>query len=87
MNNETQNVLLECALLKPAVYHRSCSSSWPASDAYHRYERGVHPALQHKAMERATRCTPIDICGGEAGPVIDITNEATLPKRNHHFTS
>ncbi|MGQ7789889.1 hypothetical protein ACULNC_13840 [Shigella flexneri] len=26
-------------------------------------------------------CLLIDICGGEAGPVIDITNEATLPKR------
>jgi phenylalanyl-tRNA synthetase beta chain len=31
-------------------------------------------------MERATRLL-IDICGGEAGPVIDVTNEATLPKR------
>jgi phenylalanyl-tRNA synthetase beta subunit len=27
-------------------------------------------------MERATRLL-IDICGGEAGPVIDVTNEAT----------
>ena len=50
------------------------------TDASHRYERGVDPALQHKAMERATRLL-IDICGGEAGPVIDISNEATLPKR------
>ena len=31
-------------------------------------------------MERATRLL-IDICGGEAGPIIDVTNEATLPKR------
>lgn len=29
VNDETQNVLLECAF-QPAVYHRSCSSSWPA---------------------------------------------------------
>lgn len=36
-------------------------------------------ALQYKAMERATRLL-IDICGGEAGPVIDATNEAALPK-------
>ncbi|KAB2528685.1 phenylalanine--tRNA ligase subunit beta [Enterobacter hormaechei] len=50
------------------------------TDASHRYERGVDPALQYKAMERATRLL-IDICGGEAGPVIDVTNEATLPKR------
>ena len=40
----------------------------------------MDPALQYKAMERATRLL-IDICGGEAGPVIDVTNEATLPKR------
>ncbi|NBD83137.1 phenylalanine--tRNA ligase subunit beta, partial [Citrobacter werkmanii] len=50
------------------------------TDASHRYERGVDPALQYKAMERATRLL-IDICGGEAGPIIDVTNEATLPKR------
>ncbi|XPE38854.1 hypothetical protein ACNKHS_08945 [Shigella flexneri] len=37
------------------------------------------PALQYKAMERATRSL-IDR-GGEAGPVIDVTSEATLPKR------
>ncbi|EOU3784079.1 phenylalanine--tRNA ligase subunit beta, partial [Escherichia coli] len=50
------------------------------TDASHRYERGVDPALQAKAMERATRLL-IDICGGHAGPVIDVTNEAALPKR------
>ncbi|MGS3191307.1 phenylalanine--tRNA ligase beta subunit-related protein, partial [Escherichia coli] len=49
-------------------------------DASYRYERGVDPALQYKAMERATRLLS-DICGGEAGPVSDITSEATLPKR------
>ncbi|MDP1183273.1 phenylalanine--tRNA ligase subunit beta, partial [Klebsiella pneumoniae] len=38
------------------------------------------PALQYKALERATRLL-IDLCGGEAGPVIDVTNEETLPKR------
>ncbi|MDP1217528.1 phenylalanine--tRNA ligase beta subunit-related protein, partial [Klebsiella pneumoniae] len=50
------------------------------TDASHRYERGVDPALQYKALERATRLL-IDLCGGEAGPVIDVTNEETLPKR------
>ena len=40
----------------------------------------MDPALQYKAMERATRLL-IDICGGEAGPVIDVTNQAALPKR------
>lgn len=36
-------------------------------------------ALRYQAMERATRLL-MDICGGEAGPIIDVTNEATLPK-------
>jgi phenylalanyl-tRNA synthetase beta chain len=39
----------------------------------------VDSALQYQAMERATRLL-MDICGGEAGPIIDVTNEATLPK-------
>ncbi len=40
----------------------------------------MDPALQYKAIERATRLL-LDICGGDAGPIIDVSNEATLPKR------
>ncbi len=79
VNDETQNVLLECAFLARSITGRARRHGLH-TDASHRYERGVDPALQYKAMERATRLL-IDICGGEAGPVIDITNEATLPKR------
>ncbi|PYH13725.1 phenylalanine--tRNA ligase subunit beta [Escherichia coli] len=80
VNDETQNVLLECAFFSPLSITGRARRHSLHTDASHRYERGVDPALQHKAMERATRLL-IDICGGEAGPVIDITNEATLPKR------
>ena len=80
VNDETQNVLLECAFFSPLSITGRARRHGLHTDASHRYERGVDPALQHKAMERATRLL-IDICGGEAGPVIDITNEATLPKR------
>ena len=80
VNDETQNVLLECAFFSPLSITGRARRHGLHTDASHRYERGVDPALQHKAMERATRLL-IDICGGEAGPVIDISNEATLPKR------
>ncbi|MCL0166149.1 phenylalanine--tRNA ligase beta subunit-related protein, partial [Klebsiella pneumoniae] len=80
VNDETQNVLLECAFFSPLSITGRARRHGLHTDASHRYERGVDPALQHKAMERATRLL-IDICGGEAGPVIDITSEATLPKR------
>ena len=80
VNDETQNVLLECAFFSPLSITGRARRHGLHTDASHRYERGVDPALQYKAMERATRLL-IDICGGEAGPVIDVTNEDTLPKR------
>lgn len=80
VNDETQNVLLECAFFSPLSITGRARRHGLHTDASHRYERGVDPALQYKAMERATRLL-IDICGGEAGPVIDVTHEATLPKR------
>ncbi|MEE9685179.1 phenylalanine--tRNA ligase subunit beta [Lelliottia amnigena] len=79
VNDETQNVLLECAFFSPLSITGRARRHGLHTDASHRYERGVDPALQYKAMERATRLL-IDICGGEAGPVIDVTNEAMLPK-------
>lgn len=79
VNDETQNVLLECAFFNPLSITGRARRHGLHTDASHRYERGVDPQLQYKAMERATRLL-LDICGGEAGPVIDVTNESTLPK-------
>jgi phenylalanyl-tRNA synthetase beta chain len=80
VNDQTQNVLLECAFFSPLSITGRARRHGLHTDASHRYERGVDPALQHKAMERATRLL-IDICGGEAGPVIDVTNASHLPAR------
>ncbi len=78
VNTETQNVLLECAFFSPLSITGRARRHGLHTDASHRYERGVDPALQHKAMERATRLL-MDICGGEAGPVIDVTAPSHLP--------
>ncbi|WP_338567626.1 phenylalanine--tRNA ligase subunit beta [Erwinia sp. E_sp_B01_3] len=80
VNEETANVLFECAFFSPLSITGRARRHGLHTDASHRYERGVDPQLQHKAIERATRLL-LDICGGEAGPVIDVTCEATLPKR------
>lgn len=79
VNDETQDVLLECAFFSPLSITGRARRHGLHTDASHRYERGVDSALQYKAMERATRLLT-DICGGEVGPVIDVTNEAHLPK-------
>ncbi|AOR65182.1 phenylalanine--tRNA ligase subunit beta [Pectobacterium wasabiae] len=80
VNEETQNVLLECAYFNPLSITGRARRHGLHTDASHRYERGVDPALQHKAIERATRLL-IDICGGDAGPVVDVTSKADLPTR------
>ena len=79
VNSETQNVLLECAFFSPLAITGRARRHGLHTDASHRYERGVDSALQYKAMERATHLL-LDICGGEAGPVIDVTTDAALPK-------
>lgn len=80
VSEETTSVLFECAFFSPLSITGRARRLGLHTDASHRYERGVDPALQYKAMERATRLL-LDICGGEAGPVIDVTNEASLPPR------
>lgn len=80
VNEETQDVLLECAFFSPLSITGRARRQGLHTEASHRYERGVDPALQYQAMERATRLLR-DICGGQAGPVIDVTHENELPKR------
>lgn len=79
VNDETQDVLLECAFFNPLSITGRARRQGLHTDASHRYERGVDPALQHKAMARATALL-LEICGGAAGPVIDVTSEKDLPK-------
>ncbi|MEN5015691.1 phenylalanine--tRNA ligase subunit beta [Erwinia sp. Eh17-17] len=80
VNEETQNVLFECAFFSPLSITGRARRHGLHTDASHRYERGVDPSMQHTAIERATRLL-LDICGGEAGPVMDVTHEAALPVR------
>ncbi|WP_421594943.1 phenylalanine--tRNA ligase subunit beta [Rahnella sp. PD4] len=79
VNDETQDVLLESAFFAPLSITGRARRQGLHTDASHRYERGVDPKLQFKAIERATALL-LSICGGEAGPVIDATSEADLPK-------
>lgn len=79
VNEETQDVLLESAFFNPLSITGRARRQGLHTDASHRYERGVDPQLQFKAMARATALL-LEICGGQAGPVIDVTSEKDLPK-------
>lgn len=78
VNEETANVLFECAFFAPLAITGRARRHGLHTDASHRYERGVDPTLQYKAMERATQLL-LTICGGEAGPLIDQTDASQLP--------
>ncbi|MGP4123274.1 MAG: phenylalanine--tRNA ligase subunit beta [Sodalis sp. (in: enterobacteria)] len=73
----TCDVVLECAFFHPSAITGRARRYGLHTDASHRYERGVDPALQPRAMERATMLL-VSICGGQPGPVIDVTSSVTL---------
>ena len=77
---DTVDVFLECAFFAPLAVAGTARRYGLHTDASHRYERGVDSALQHQAMERATRLL-LDIVGGEAGPVTEAVDPEKLPVR------
>jgi phenylalanyl-tRNA synthetase beta chain len=79
VSEQTKDVLLEAAFFSPLAIVGKAREYGLHTDASHRYERGVDPTLQYQAMERATTLL-LAICGGEAGPIIDVTHDEQLPK-------
>jgi len=74
----TRNIFLESAFFFPeAVAGRARRYNF-ASDASHRFERGVDFDNNVSGIERATRLI-LDICGGEPGLTVDTV--AKLPER------
>ena len=75
---DTKHCFLESAFFFPdAIAGRARRYNF-GSDASHRFERGVDFDNNVAGIERATRLV-LDICGGEAGPVVD--EIAALPQR------
>ena len=80
VSEDTQNVYVEAAFWWPeAVQGRSRRYNF-STDAGHRFERGVDPALTVEHIERITQLI-IDICGGQGGPMDD--QVLRLPEANH----
>lgn len=79
VSSQTQSIVLECAFFAPLAILGKARRLGLHTDSSHRFERGVDPELQHKAMDRASRLV-LDICGGEAGPVVEAKSESDLPK-------
>lgn len=76
----TQDVFLESAFFNPVIIAGVARKFGLFSDSSQRYERGVDPELQIKALERASALI-LSILGGEAGPVIESKEAKYLPEQ------
>jgi phenylalanyl-tRNA synthetase beta chain len=77
----TDSIFLESAFFAAAAIAGRPRRLGLHTDASLRFERGVDPAGQVRAIERATELL-LAICGGKAGPVSDVVHRAGLPKRS-----
>ncbi len=75
----TRDILLESAFFSPRAISGNARSYGLHTDSSHRFERGVDPQLQARAVERATALL-LDIVGGEPGPVVSMSSEEHLPR-------
>ena len=76
---DTRHIFLESAFFFPKVIAGRARRYNFLSDASHRFERGVDFDNNVAGIERATQLI-LDICGGDAGPVVD--HIARLPERS-----
>jgi len=79
-NGDTVDVLFEAAFFTPSAIAGRGRRYGLVTDAGQRFERGVDPAHQERAVERATQLL-IEIAGGAAGPVSVTAHPDQLPRR------
>ena len=77
---DTVDVLFEAAFFAPPAIAGRGRRHGLVTDAGQRFERGVDPAHQERAVERATQLL-LQIAGGNAGPVHVVQDDANLPRR------
>ncbi|MBF8293230.1 MAG: phenylalanine tRNA synthetase, beta-subunit, partial [Steroidobacteraceae bacterium] len=77
---DTADVFLEVAFFAPDAIAGRARRYGMLTDASQRFERGVDPRQQERALERATRLL-MDIAGGQPGPAVLTQVETQQPKR------
>ncbi|MCW4153438.1 MULTISPECIES: phenylalanine--tRNA ligase subunit beta [Halomonadaceae] len=82
VSETTRTIFLEAAFFSPVAIAGQARSYGLHTDASHRFERGVDPELTPLAIERATSLL-MEICGGQAGPVVEAKSEAAMPTTKH----
>ena len=81
VTTDTTDIFFEAAYWTPKMVAQRARKLGLHTDASHRFERGVDPDAQIRAIERATELLQ-GLAGGEAGPVIVVASKDHLPKRD-----
>ena len=80
VSEATRDVFLESAFFSPDAIAGRPRRYGLHTDASLRFERGVDPVHQRRALERATALL-LDIAGGEPGPLVEAVAASELPQR------
>ncbi len=80
VSDKTTDVFFEAAFWSQDFIAGRARAYGMHTDASLRFERGVDPAGQGRAIERATQLL-LEIAGGDAGPLVDEIIEEHLPVR------
>ena len=80
VSGDTVDVFLECAFFTPDKMMGKSRRFGLHTDSSHRFERGVDPELQQRAIDRATHLI-LEISGGSAGPITEVSDTNSLPER------
>ncbi|MDE2234384.1 MAG: phenylalanine--tRNA ligase subunit beta [Gammaproteobacteria bacterium] len=75
----TSDIFIESAFFTPQAVAGKARRYGLVSEAAHRFERGVDPALPRRALERATQLL-LAIAGGRPGPVVQAKAARHVPK-------
>ncbi|VAX03172.1 Phenylalanyl-tRNA synthetase beta chain, partial [hydrothermal vent metagenome] len=81
VGDATTSIVLESAFFNPLSIAGKARSYGLHTDSSHRFERGVDPELQQRALARATALL-LKTVGGAAGPVVEVIHDAYMPTRN-----
>ncbi len=79
VGDTTRDIFLESAFFAPRPLAGRARSHGLHTDSSHRFERGVDPQLQRRAIERATALL-LSIAGGEPGPLVEVASAGHLPQ-------
>lgn len=81
VDDQSSDIFLESAHFAPQAIAGRARKMGMQTESSYRFERGVDASLQALAIERATKLL-LEIVGGSAGPITDIRDKPSLPKRS-----